>query len=499
MSPLPQPHSPVERQVSARIGSHATQATPLIPHVANDRVWHALLAQQPLGQEVTSQLHAPLTQCWPEPQTGSVPHRQAPPLEQVSARMASQPTHAAPPMPHAPAVGGLVQVTPEQHPVEQLDELQVLHTPPLQLPGVQSWQAPPLVPQAVSVVPVRQLVPEQHPFAHEVPSQMHALLKQRWPVPHAELAPHWQVPLAVQLSALIGSQAIQLAPPVPHVPSDRVLQVDPVQHPVPHEVPSQMHEPPEQLWPAPHAGLFPHAHEPDDVQLSALLVSQRTQVAPPVPHVVSDRISHTSPVQQPAGHDATSQTHEPPEQLWPAPQAAPVPQPHPPLDRQLSALARSQPTHPAPAIPHELAVGGALQVAPEQQPDAQLLGVHPVQIPLLQVPGRHDWHAAPPLPQAALSLDPARHVVSEQQPAHETESQMQVPPEQRCPAPQGADIPHWQAPVDEQLSALAASHAAHVAPLAPHVLSDRVLQVVPEQQPATHDVPSHTHAPDTQR
>ncbi len=49
------------------------------------------------------------------------------------------------------------------------------------------------------------------------------------------------------------------------------------------------------------------------------------------------------------------------------------------------------------------------------------------------------------------------------------------------------------------MSAEAVLHATHVAPADPQVASERVLHVVPLQQPLGHDVPSHTHRPARQR
>ena len=132
---LPHWQTPDDEQLSARMVSQATQLTPLVPQVANARVWHAPPAQQPLGQPVASHAQELLAQCRPAPQIGLLPHWQLPPLEQALARMVSQPVQAAPPMPQALAVGGAVQVEPEQQPVAQLPGVQPLQTPALQVPG----------------------------------------------------------------------------------------------------------------------------------------------------------------------------------------------------------------------------------------------------------------------------------------------------------------------------------------------------------------------------
>jgi len=57
----------------------------------------------------------------------------------------------------------------------------------------------------------------------------------------------------------------------------------------------------------------PHRHAPVAEQLSAMVVSQATQVSPSKPHVPNDGGSmHTPLAQQPFGHDASLQVHVPP-------------------------------------------------------------------------------------------------------------------------------------------------------------------------------------------
>jgi hypothetical protein len=90
------------------------------------------------------------------------------------------------------------------------------------------------------------------------------LFAQRWPGPHAALVPHWQTPVAAQLSACAGSHATQVAPPAPQVVSERLTQVAPLQQPV-HVSGSQTQTP---LWqrcppaqnPVPHG--VPFSTEP---------------------------------------------------------------------------------------------------------------------------------------------------------------------------------------------------------------------------------------------
>jgi hypothetical protein len=72
-------------------------------YVLLSAVWQFPVAsQQPLGQDVALQTHAPLTHACP----------------------AAQDTQAAPSVPHAALVGGLTQLEPLQQPLGQSDELQ---------------------------------------------------------------------------------------------------------------------------------------------------------------------------------------------------------------------------------------------------------------------------------------------------------------------------------------------------------------------------------------
>jgi hypothetical protein len=171
-------------------------------------------SQQPAGHAVPSQTQPPETQCLPVAQGAALPHRQAPPDEQVSAATSSHATHACAPVPHAAADGGELQVAPEQQPFAQFEELQPLQTPALQVPGEQSEQAPPPVPQAEVAVPGRQAVPEQQPV-QEAGSQTHSPPEQRCPVPQAAFAPHWHTPVDEQPSATEVSHAWHVAPPAP--------------------------------------------------------------------------------------------------------------------------------------------------------------------------------------------------------------------------------------------------------------------------------------------
>ena len=126
------------------------QALPPPPHeLTLSPVKHAPAEQQPVGHDVLSQTQVLATQRCPGAQLAPVPHRQTPVAEQLSDR-ASQATQLAPALP---------QVATER---------------------------------------VEQIAPLQQPPGHDVPSQTHSPLSQRWPPAHAGDAPHAQVPSAAQ-------------------------------------------------------------------------------------------------------------------------------------------------------------------------------------------------------------------------------------------------------------------------------------------------------------
>jgi hypothetical protein len=118
--------------------------------------------------------------------------------------------------------------------------------------------------------------------------------------------------------------------------------------------------------------------------------------------------------QQPVGHDVASHRQAPPTQRWPALQAAVAPHRHPPAPHP-SARVASHPTQVTPPVP-QVASAGALQVAPEQQPPAQLVLLQPLQRPPAQVwPAGQDSQAPPPAPQE-VSSSPPRQSPPEQHP-----------------------------------------------------------------------------------
>jgi hypothetical protein len=243
---------------------------------------------------------------------------------------------------------------------------------------------------------------------------------------------------------------------------------------------------------------MPHWHSPLVAHVSAAAGSQAMQVSPGAPQVDSERGVQAAPRQQPPGQETASQTQAPARQRWPAPQGEPLPHWQAPRSEQRSALAGSQAMQTEPRAPHA-ETERTLQVAPEQQPPAQLVLLHPLQAPSWQVCGDGQASHADPAPPQLESLLPVRQVSPEQQPAQEPESQTHVPPEQRWPEPQLAALPHWHCPLAAQVLARVGSQAEQVEPPAPQAAKDRVRQVTPSQQPAAQEVPSQTQLPDWQR
>jgi hypothetical protein len=264
-APAPHTQLPAAEQPSARVPSQTPHAPPPLPHEDGDGVWQLPPAQQPLGHELASHTQWPPRQCWPAPQAGPAPQTQAPEAEQPSARFASHPTHATPPLPQVVSEGTL-HVAPEQQPFGQLMALHPLQAPELHIcPAGQVSQRPPPVPHEAGVSPARQIPLAQQPFGQEVPSHTQVLPMQRCPGRQAAPAPQRQVPFDEQLSAW-ASQATQVEPAFPQVASERVSQALPWQQPLGHEVASHTHSPETQRCPPAHACPAPHAHVPPAAQ-----------------------------------------------------------------------------------------------------------------------------------------------------------------------------------------------------------------------------------------
>ena len=346
-APVPHWQVPVVEHRSAP-APQLTQALPVTPQVAAAAVLQTVPAQQPAPHDSASQMQVPPAQRCAAPHSAAPPQVQAPVAEQASARVVSQPTHTAPPLPQVGSDGAL-QVAPEQQPPGQLVALQPLQCPPVQVwPAGQVVQAPPPPPHEATLSPARQAPAAQQPVGHEVLSQTQVLATQRWPAAQVVPVPQRQLPVAEQLSEW-ASHATQVEPALPQVVMVRFEQMAPLQHPLGHEVASQMHRPSAQRCPPAHAGPDPQAQVPSVPQWSALLVSQATQAAPFAPQVASARVLQTAPAQHPPAHEVASQVQAPPTQCWPSVQGAPLPQRHVPASEQVSALVGSQ-ARQAPAL-----------------------------------------------------------------------------------------------------------------------------------------------------
>jgi hypothetical protein len=263
-------------------------------------------AQQPVGQDVESQTHAPATHRCPVEHAGAAPHRQFPPAAQESAVTLLHARHAEPPEP-------------------QLATDAAVHTAPLQQP-------------------LGQLTPSHAPPVHTPPVQL-------WPAAHEGLEPQRHWPVAEQRLAFVGSHAMQESPPAPQLASSRGLQVLPEQQPVGHEVASQTHRPPTHRWPPAHASPGPQP-QPPLAHESARWMLQEEQAPPIAPQLESDIALQVWPTQHPPGQDVASQTHAPPRHRWPVPQGTPAPHWQKPVAPHSPAFAGSQVRHAEARVPH---------------------------------------------------------------------------------------------------------------------------------------------------
>ncbi len=291
-------------------------------------------------------------------------------------------------------------------------------------------------------------------------------------------------------------QIEQAPPPVPHEPVAWGSQTLPLQHPPGHEAALQTHAPLTQACPMAHSAPEPHAHAPpahDPVRAA----SHAMQVAPSMPHCETDGVTHVEPTQQPVGHEPLApgvHAQVPPTQACPAPQGGPLPHEQSPIAEHLSVLTGSHATHASPPNP-QAACERALQLGPEQQPVAHV-DAQPEQAPPLQVwPDGQLAQALPPLPHSPGVLPGWQRLPWQHPRPHETPSQTHAPLRHRWPVAHAGLLPHWHAPVEEQLSVSPAGHAAHAAPGAAHAAVESVVQTLPAQHPVGHDVASQTQAP----
>ena len=97
------------------------------------------------------------------------------------------------------------------------------------------------------IPPPWHVFPMQQPLGQEVPSQTQVPPRHCWPAPQAAPVPQAHVPFVEQESAVTGSQLLHVPPRGPHSVSDTGVQVEPVQHPLGHELPPHGHTPAEQV------------------------------------------------------------------------------------------------------------------------------------------------------------------------------------------------------------------------------------------------------------
>ena len=103
-----------------------------------------------------------------------------------------------------------------------------------------------------------------------------------------------------------------------------MVHVEPTQQPAGQDAELHVHVPAMHICPGAHGGSRPQRQTPP-AQESAP-TPQSTHAAPLAPHAAGvGGAVQVDPAQQPAGHDAASQTQAPPTQRAPAPQAGPWP------------------------------------------------------------------------------------------------------------------------------------------------------------------------------
>jgi hypothetical protein len=260
-----------------------------------------------------------------------------------------------------------------------------LHWPPLQ-PfdrfGSQTVQTAPPAPHAESVLPAAQPFPLQQPLGHDVGLHWQVPPSpQYWPVAHAGPLPQLHAP-PLHPFARVGLQGAHAAPLIPHALAvGGATQVFPLQQPFGQEAGLQTHVPPSaHAWPVAHADPVPQRHAPV-AQLFAVVALQLAQTAPPLPQLPNAvPVTHAPPLQQPVGHVDELHTQVPPSHAEPTPHEAWVPHWHAPVEPHVSARVVSQGTHAPPLVP-QLAVDFTVQVAPAQQPVAQLPALQPLHAP----------------------------------------------------------------------------------------------------------------------
>ena len=143
------------------------------------------------------------------------------------------------------------------------------------------------------------------PVGQLVASHWQAPPRQRWPAEQAGPVPHLQEP-PLQLSAL-APQAAQVAPAEPQLATvGGLTQFSPLQQPVAQEVGEQLQLPFLHACPTAQAAPMPHLHEPP-LQVSARVMSQAVQAAPPLPQLARLGVAQAPLLQHPLAQLAAVQ------------------------------------------------------------------------------------------------------------------------------------------------------------------------------------------------
>jgi hypothetical protein len=135
----------------------------------------------------------------------------------------------------------------------------------------------------------------------------------------AATEPQAHDPAPEQPSAVVLLQVAHAPPSAPQVGKAIVEHVVPAQHPVGHEVASQI-QLPEQRSPAPQAAAPPQVQVPPTEHPSPD-EPQDAQAVPAGAQAVAPRAVQVVLLQQPVGHEVASQTHEPPAHRCPVAQS----------------------------------------------------------------------------------------------------------------------------------------------------------------------------------
>jgi hypothetical protein len=118
---------------------------------------------------------------------------------------------------------------------------------------------------------------------------MHAPSTQCAPPVHAGSVPHWQVPVAEQLSAVVRSHVTHELPPTPQLASEVATQTPLAQQPVGQVCALQTQVPPVHCAPLPQEGFPWHVQVPLVAsQPSLFFASHGTHTLPPMPQVAAE-------------------------------------------------------------------------------------------------------------------------------------------------------------------------------------------------------------------